>query len=190
MLRAVEETLRVETERKQGLETGGVLVGFVDQHLNAIVITEASEPGPRARHGPTTFNRDRKHCQTFLDKCAAASGGIVDFVGEWHKHPEPNPSPSPIDVNTYRRLARDPAANAPCPVVLIVGVERTVRRLARERYTKTNGFIFTRSGFVTQEIQWLTTAAYTDLLVAGSEPTANPGVATPSAITPEVGDVV
>lgn len=66
VLRAVEETIRAESERKHGVETGGVLVGFADPRLKAVVATDASLPGPKAHHGRTTFNRDRAYCRHSL----------------------------------------------------------------------------------------------------------------------------
>lgn len=120
-LRSVERTLAAESERMAGFETGGVLVGFIDSRRNAVVVTAASGPGPNAHHGPFSFNRDRAFCQAFLDRHASATGGVIDFVGEWHKHPEADPRPSGVDVDTYRRLARDSTAHIDRPVVIITG---------------------------------------------------------------------
>jgi integrative and conjugative element protein (TIGR02256 family) len=166
-LRSIETAMKTEVERLNGVETGGVLVGFHDTVLRAAVVIGASGPGPKAHHGPTTFNRDREYCQEFLDQYAKATNGVVDFVGEWHKHREPDPSPSPVDTRTYRALARDVSAHTTQPVVLIVGTvaknQSGWRRL--DSYVKTNAFLFRADGYVARKLQWLPDEAYADLLV-------------------------
>jgi integrative and conjugative element protein (TIGR02256 family) len=161
-----------ESERISGVETGGVLVGFVDSRLNAVVVTAASGPGPRAHHGTCTFNRDRAFCQHFLDQHAAATGGVIDFLGEWHKHREPDPQPSAVDQNTYRQLALNSEAKVSRPVVLIAGSKPIGRRPVRDQYIRVNGFIFRSDSFVEREVRWLADEAYADLCVPSN---GNPG---------------
>lgn len=165
-LRSVERMLIEESESKVGLETGGVLVGFVDRKLDGVVITAASGPGPKAHHGPTSFNRDREFCQAFIDQHAGDSDGRIDFVGEWHKHPEPDPWPSAVDRNTYMRLAADPATHVKRPVILITGTEpdRGPRRRRIDHYVGVNAFVFRADGFEPREIRWLPNEGYIDLL--------------------------
>jgi len=165
ILNSATRARAVETELKPGLETGGVLVGFVDSNLRAAVVVAASGPGPQAHHGSTTFNRDRAFCQAFLDHYAAATGGVIDFVGEWHKHRELNPRPSYVDVNTYRQLAADPACHRELPVVLITGTRLVSRKPPIEEYACVNAFVFRRDGFVSRAVHQLPDEAYRDLLV-------------------------
>lgn len=160
-------TLAEESEAKPGIETGGVLVGFADTDLNAVVVTAASGPGPNAHHGRNTFDRDRAYCQEFLDRHAAATDGIVDFVGEWHKHREPDPWPSSTDVRTYRTLAADPNCHLALPVVLITGVRTVSRMPVKEAYVHVNAFVFRQDGFVSRRVRLLQSEAYADLLVEG-----------------------
>ena len=169
VLEAAVHTMAVEAELKSGVETGGVLVGFVDSDLNAVLVTAASGPGPNALHTPNTFNRDRAFCQAFLDRHVAATRGVVDFVGEWHKHREPDPQPSPVDVNTYCRLAQDPACHLALPLVLIVGTATRRRKPRVEQYAGVNAFVFRADGFVQRPIRQLPDEAYNDLLVRLSE---------------------
>ena len=169
VLEAAVHTMAMESEFKPGVETGGVLVGFVDSDLNAVVVTAASGPGPNALHTPNTFNRDRAFCQAFLERHVAATSGVVDFVGEWHKHREPDPQPSPIDANTYCGLAQDPACHLALPLVLIVGTATRRRKLRVEQYVGVNAFVFRADGFVQRPIRQLPDEAYKDLLVRLSE---------------------
>jgi len=160
LLRSVELTLIAETEKRPGVETGGVLVGFVDARLIAVVVTAASGPGPRATHGRYHFNRDARFCQRFLDESASATRGVVDFVGEWHKHPEPDPHPSSQDRATYVALAGRGASDTPRPLVLIVGTWPTPRGHV---YVGTNAFVFSADGFEQRKVEWRADDAYADL---------------------------
>lgn len=154
--------MRRESETKNGFETGGVLAGFVDSKLNVVVVTAASGPGPKAIHTPTTFNRDREFCQAFLNQLVTKTRGVVDFVGEWHKHREPDPYPSSVDRDTYCNLAADPNCHTNLPVVLIVGTDHS-RRIGSDDYSHVNGFVFGREGHVHRPVQALSEEAYQDL---------------------------
>jgi integrative and conjugative element protein (TIGR02256 family) len=139
-----------ETEMMPALETGGVLVGFVDSALHAVVVIAASGAGPHARHTPNTFNRDRKYCQAFLDRYVEMTQGVVDFVGEWHKHRESDPQPSPTDTQTYQRLAADPACHCALPLVLITGACVISHDPLSEQFVSQNAFLFRRDGYIQQ----------------------------------------
>lgn len=160
---AALEQMAVESESKPGVETGGVLVGFIDRRLCAAVITHASGPGPNALHRPDRFERDREFCQLFLDQHAVRTGGVLDFLGEWHKHREADPWPSPTDRNTYQKLAADPNCHLDQVVVLITGTRRLMRP-TRDQFVGVNGFLFRSRDFVPRSVHGLTGEAYEDLL--------------------------
>ncbi len=169
ILEAARQVIAQESEAKYGIETGGVLVGFVDSGLHVVVVTAASGPGPHATHGPTTFNRDRAFCQIFLDTHARETGGIIDFVGEWHKHREPAPQPSQVDIKTYRRLAADSHCHLELPLVLIVGTEAKQDPIPVDAFVCVNAFVFRRDGFVQRPVHQLPDDAYQPLLVDSTD---------------------
>jgi integrative and conjugative element protein (TIGR02256 family) len=152
-----------ECERKPGVETGGVLVGFVDSGLHAVVVTAVSGPGPHAHHGATTFNRDPVFCQAFLDHHVLMTNGLVDFVGEWHKHREPDPWPSSVDINTYRKLALDPRCHLALPLVLIAGTTTDARSPRVDHYVQVKAFVFRVDGFIHRPVRPLPDEAYRDV---------------------------
>jgi integrative and conjugative element protein (TIGR02256 family) len=118
---AVLEFIEAEARRAVRTETGGVLVGRGDFALGEMIITGASGPGPLARKTKYSFARDTQYCQRYLDKSAKDSSGLVDYVGEWHKHHEIDPRPSWQDITTIRKIASSSYYHVTVPVLLIIG---------------------------------------------------------------------
>jgi len=180
ILKSALQVMAAESERMPGLETGGVLVGFVDSSLKAAVVTAVSGPGPKAEHGPYTFNRDRAFCQAFLDEHAAHTGGVVDFVGEWHKHREMDPLPSLVDISTYRKLAANPDCHLDLPLVFITGMEVLSKSPPIERFVRAKAFVFRRDGFVSRCLMTLPDEAYVDLSLSRPAYSSNVPFSSPS----------
>jgi integrative and conjugative element protein (TIGR02256 family) len=102
-------------------ETGGVIAGRGSLEAGEIHVTHASEPGPRARRTRFFFERDNVFCQQFLDDVARRSRGLVDYVGEWHKHHERVPHPSGRDTRTAAEIADNPDYHVNLCLLLIIG---------------------------------------------------------------------
>lgn len=98
-------------------ETGGILIGRHDG-LH-VTVTHIVGPGPRATHKPGRFWRDGQHAKRELDRIYAKTGGVSDYIGEWHSHPISGP-PSSIDQATMRRISQDPAYATTVPVLMVV----------------------------------------------------------------------
>jgi integrative and conjugative element protein (TIGR02256 family) len=97
-------------------ETGGALAGF--KSANGVVITHATGPGPRAERGRATFRRDGDSTQGSMDQILGETGGVSDYVGEWHSHPSPV-GPSTMDRSAMSRISGNPAYRTPEPILLI-----------------------------------------------------------------------
>lgn len=102
-------------------ETGGVLAGRGSLEAGEVHVSHVSGPGPRARRTRYSFARDTSFCQRFLDEVAIKTGGLVDYLGEWHKHHEPVPRPSWRDVQTAAEVARNPDYHVRLCLLLIIG---------------------------------------------------------------------
>lgn len=102
-----------------GVETGGILFG---RRLgeSTLLVTRASPPGPRARHGRFFFSRDTRFLQRYLDSIYDRTDGEEDYVGEWHVHPSLNAPPSRTDRRSLWRIARRRNYATDNPVLLIV----------------------------------------------------------------------
>jgi integrative and conjugative element protein (TIGR02256 family) len=90
---------------KDGLETGGILLGRDDEDGGMVVLI-AGTPGPNAVRLPDRFLRDRQHAQALADQAWKSHG--AQWIGEWHTHLNGQPVPSDIDLASYSRHLSDP----------------------------------------------------------------------------------
>lgn len=68
-------------------ETGGVLLGYHDFNVGAIVLVDAL-PAPSDSHAsPGSFERGTSGLAKAVQNASARTAGIVGYVGEWHSHP-------------------------------------------------------------------------------------------------------
>lgn len=116
------ELIIEESKRRTGLETGGILMGYIDQERWALIITHATLPGPKAVHKPAYFLRDTRYCQAELDRIHEQSEGKIHYIGEWHKHLELDPKPSPLDKQSLTEIAIQPNYETDQPVLVICGI--------------------------------------------------------------------
>jgi len=96
-------------------ETGGVLVG-VRVHGRPWV-THALEIRSRDS-GPAQYILDGDARQSAVDEIREIDWRI-GYIGEWHSHPANTP-PTSRDIRSIARLARDPEAECPHPVLVVV----------------------------------------------------------------------
>jgi integrative and conjugative element protein (TIGR02256 family) len=87
-----------EVNQHPGEETGGVLIGFQTPH--AIVITNASGPGPGAVHLPHAIQFDESYCERRVRQLQRR-GKHYKYIGDWHSHPYSKLKPSKIDQRSF-----------------------------------------------------------------------------------------
>ncbi len=118
----VEQQLR--DLRQQGLpnETGGVLLGYFDFNVGAIVVV-AGLPAPSdSEASPGYFERGIAGLGEAVKEAARRTGGMVGYIGEWHSHPQDHSaSPSQHDLVQLIHLALGMADDGLPAVQLIVG---------------------------------------------------------------------
>lgn len=129
-----------ESTSRRNVETGGILLGFIDS--NSLIVTHASLPGPNAIHKRAYFMRDKKFCQEYLDCIHREFAGKVHYIGEWHKHLELKPSPSRTDIDSLTAIAIQPNYEVPRPLLILCGTLDFVR-IAR---VNIRGFVFDTNG--------------------------------------------
>lgn len=128
----VRQSLRAMTEASPEAETGGVLIGFVDERGRAVAL-RATGPGPNAEQTARRFRRDVQFVQSELDRAASELGDQGQYIGEWHSHLVAHPQPSPTDIDSLVGISR--ALNYPtrCPIMVIVGLDPASKKAADVR---------------------------------------------------------
>ncbi|WP_442881348.1 Mov34/MPN/PAD-1 family protein [Brevundimonas sp.] len=93
-----------ESEQIYPLETGGMLLGWRDG--NSKIVTGFIGPGPSALHGRYMFLPDHRWQVEHLRHAFLASGGDLDYLGDWHTHPDGVAKMSDQDSQTLRKICR------------------------------------------------------------------------------------
>lgn len=93
-------------------ETGGILVGVIDQKLRTITIVDACEAPADSQEEANSFVRGTEGGQAYVSRCERLTAGMVGYVGEWHSHPQGHSTkPSATDIlllgTLTMRLRRD-----------------------------------------------------------------------------------
>jgi integrative and conjugative element protein (TIGR02256 family) len=88
-----------------GNEIGGVLVGYATVD-HALVVIDASGPGPRSLCTRHTVRIDGRYATTFCASAAEASNGSVQYLGDWHVHTDDTADPSPVDIAALKKLPK------------------------------------------------------------------------------------
>lgn len=110
------------TQGKPDRETGGVLIGYVDD-VGVAVVVEATDAGPNATETPTRYEHDVSYVNACLREAAERLGERGRYIGEWHSHLERDPRPSARDVESLSDIAAAPNYLTDEPVMVIAGLD-------------------------------------------------------------------
>lgn len=100
------DLLHVAREKALPAETGGVLLGYIDFNVNAIVVVDALSAPPDSEGTMTSFERGVAGLAKSVEEAGRRTAGIVGYVGEWHSHPHGHSaSPSKADLIQLAELA-------------------------------------------------------------------------------------
>jgi len=118
----VEQQLR--ELRRQGFpnETGGVLLGYYDFNVKAVVVVAGLPAPPDSKANPDSFERGVAGLAEAVRDATARTAGMVSYIGEWHSHPPGHSaSPSRHDLVQLIHLALGMSDDGLPAVQLIVG---------------------------------------------------------------------
>jgi integrative and conjugative element protein (TIGR02256 family) len=118
LARSVLQTIDKEARRFWFKETGGALVGYVDQSFSVVVVS-ASGPGLRAKHSYSHVQLDGAFVTRFCEKWRTGSHGVIDYVGDWHTHISSSIRPSATDIEALSIMEPFTASPSFLPVSLI-----------------------------------------------------------------------
>lgn len=91
------ETRRGQRVRGARVETGGMLLGSLDEATQTVYIDGASGPSPDSHLSAAYFDHGVEGTQEIVTSIRTATVDRVGFVGMWHTHPHGIASPSRTD---------------------------------------------------------------------------------------------
>ena len=103
-------------------ETGGILLGYIDQKLKSLYIVDALSAPPDSDSDLTGFTRGVQGLDSALKNIANRTANIVGYIGEWHSHPSfTSAFPSDLDRELIRILADTLSLDGQPALMIIVG---------------------------------------------------------------------
>jgi integrative and conjugative element protein (TIGR02256 family) len=103
-------------------ETGGVLLGYHDFNVGAIVLVDALPAPSDSLASPGSFERGTSGLVRAVQDASARTAGIVGYVGEWHSHPRGHSAkPSRDDLIQLAELSLGMHGDGLPALQLIVG---------------------------------------------------------------------
>ena len=128
----LEDQMRDLRQRALPAETGGILLGYYDFNVQALVLVAALGAPTDSESSPGSFERGTDGLEQAVEEASRRTAGIVGYVGEWHSHPRGHSAaPSGDDIVQLGYLARGMAEDGLPGVQLIVG-ETDIAILAGE----------------------------------------------------------
>ncbi len=105
------------------VETGGLLMGQIDDASRVIWVTSATGPSPDSRRSSSYVRLGTDGAQDILTALQRTSMGRNRFVGMWHTHPRMLPYESRLDQQAIEGLLTDSAHPQHRALLVIIGGE-------------------------------------------------------------------
>lgn len=123
-------TMRSEVRRGSRLrgskvETGGTLVGQVDDAARCIWIDHASGPPPDSLMSELFFDHGTVGVDEYLSRQRLASGRLSSYLGMWHSHPYGRAVPSDLDERAMTDLVAPFVGGPRRALIVIIGGDAT-----------------------------------------------------------------
>jgi integrative and conjugative element protein (TIGR02256 family) len=127
-----EKLIRIRMSRLPN-ETGGVILGYVDQKLKHIYVVDVLKAPPDSDADRTGFTRGIEGLKAALEDIARCTANIVGYIGEWHSHPEfASAYPSAIDRELLKHLADQLYLDGQPALMIIVGASGEISSSVKE----------------------------------------------------------
>lgn len=105
-------------------ETGGVIVGFIDQITRTIYVVDVLPAPPDSLGTRDGFIRGIEGLQSQIDEIGRRTAHVVQYIGEWHSHPPfSHATPSGLDKALLQTLADELANDGQPALMMIVGCD-------------------------------------------------------------------
>lgn len=120
--KGVEMKIKSLREHAFPNETGGILLGYHDFNINAIVVVDALAAPHDSKASPISFQRGVEGVKENVRNVSKLTGDMVGYIGEWHSHPPGHSSqPSQDDFFQLIFLSLGMAEDGLPAISLIVG---------------------------------------------------------------------
>lgn len=106
-------------------ETGGLLLGEIDDSIRSISIDVATGPPRDSKKSPSHFHCGIEGTEEQCRYYAETSGNSTNFVGVWHTHPVSMPDPSGVDLEAMAQILHCQDKTPRHVVMLIIGFTTT-----------------------------------------------------------------
>lgn len=106
MKNGVEEGLHAAFLQAMPNETGGLLIGRINQKAKIIYVTDFLKAPSDSTSTPFAFKRGVDDVPLQIDKIDELTGGLLGYVGEWHTHPNGDAQLSSIDGCTAKAIKK------------------------------------------------------------------------------------
>ena len=84
----IQQKLSAIRSKELPNETGGIILGYIDQKLKSIYIVDVCEAPHDSIATPTTFIRGSEGLSEYIGLCSEKTAKIVRYIGDWHSHPD------------------------------------------------------------------------------------------------------
>lgn len=91
------EARRGQRVRGTRVETGGMILGSLDEATQTVYIDAATGPSPDSHLSAAYFDHGIEGTQDIVTSIRTATVDRIGFVGMWHTHPHGPAAPSPTD---------------------------------------------------------------------------------------------
>ncbi|MCB2196971.1 MAG: Mov34/MPN/PAD-1 family protein [Bacteroidetes bacterium] len=115
----ISKSLFKELKNNKPNETGGLLIGKVDVKRKIIYVTRFTKAPSDSIKKPYLFERGKKDVPEIINSYREKTGGLIDYVGEWHTHPTGSSKPSQTDFTAVKEL-RSILDKIPYPTFIII----------------------------------------------------------------------
>lgn len=107
-------------------ETGGVILGYVDQKRKAVHLVDALRAPLNSIASQSEFIRGDDGVKESIERAADLTANIVGYLGEWHSHPHnSSANPSSTDTVLLDYLAHSLALDC-LPALMIIVSEKEI----------------------------------------------------------------
>ena len=118
------EARRGARVRGPEVETGGTLLGAVDDAAGVVFVDAATGPPPDSLLSAIRFDHGVVGVQDIVDSQRRRTANATGYVGMWHTHPGGPAAPSPTDTAGMTNVVAPVADGPPRSLMLILGGEQ------------------------------------------------------------------